>query len=95
MTTSPAIVRFTNARGETNYGVMLAVDEASGLVQVHWDRFAALLDRLPAASDFTRRSLDVRTSWCRLDADTVLLPIGTPVDWASSELHRAHRAYLV
>lgn len=89
------IVRFTNVRGETNHGIILATDEATGLVQVLFDAFAALLYRIERegkVNDFVRNSLGVRKSWIRIDdaiptgARTEVLPLDTPVQWNDNEL---------
>lgn len=92
-----AIVRFVNRFGETNHGVLIGHDE-SGMVQVHWDRFSELLDRLGGrATAMDRKNLDVRITWCRAPeagpngSYTELLPIDTPVDWSCAELWQAQQ----
>jgi len=89
------IVRFTNGRNEINHGIIIATDEATGLVQVAWDAFAALLYRIERegkVNDFVRNSLGVRRSWIRIDdaiptgAKTEVLPLDTPVQWNDASL---------
>ncbi len=96
-----AIVRFVNCFGETNYGIVIDADPG-GMVQVHWDTFAELLERLEkrgGVTDFVRTGLSVRKSWVRAPDNgmggsrTELLPIDTPVNWSCAELRivQAHR----
>lgn len=89
------LVKFQNTKLETNHGIILATDEATGLVQVLWDAFAALLYRLERegkVNDFVRNNLAVRRSWIRIDdaiptgARTEVLPLDTPVTWNDNEL---------
>ena len=89
------LVKFSNVRGETNHGIIIATDEATGLVQVIFDSFAALLYRIERegkVNDFVRNSLGVRKSWIRIDdaiptgAKTEVLPLDTPVTWNDASL---------
>lgn len=89
------IVRFTNTRQEVNHGIIIDTDEATGLVQVLFDAFTALLYRIERegkVNDFVRNSLGVRKSWIRIDdaiptgARTEVLPLDTPVQWNDNEL---------
>lgn len=89
------VIKFQNVRGETNHGIIVATDEATGLVHVAWDAFTALLYRIERegkVNDFVRNSLGVRRSWIRIDdaidtgAKTEVLPLDTAVTWNDNEL---------
>lgn len=88
------IVRFQNVRNEVNYGIVIDSDPG-GMIDVFWDTFAALLERLEQSSrvsDFVRAGLSKRRSWIRAEAQLPpgasieLLPITTKVQWNDSEL---------
>lgn len=66
-----AIVRFTNSRGEINYGRVIATDP-SGMVCVEWEPFSELLARLERAGpvrNFVRAGLSWRVSWIRVEGE--------------------------
>lgn len=88
------IVRFQNVRNEVNYGIIVDTDPG-GMVDVFWDTFAALLERLEQGnrvSDFVRAGLSKRRSWIRVEAQLPpgalleLLPISSRVPWNDNEL---------
>ena len=89
------VIKFQNVRGEVNHGIIIATDEATGLIQVLFDSFTALLYRIERegkVNDFVRNSLGVRKSWIRIDdaiptgAKTEVLPLDTPVTWNDATL---------
>lgn len=96
------VIRFTNALGEVNYGIVIETDE-SGMNLVAWDSFVDLLTRLERqrkVNDFVRAGLSMRRTWCRVEdaipngSTTELLPITTPVQWHEAELATMQRQHL-
>lgn len=90
------IIKFTNVRGEVNYGIVIGNDPG-GMVEVFFDEFTALLTRLEQqgrVGDFVRSGLSKRVSWVRVEsprpngATMELLPIHTPVMWTDGELEK-------
>lgn len=97
------LVKFSNVRGETNHGIILATDPETGMHLVMFDAFTALLYRIERegkVNDFVRNSLGVRKSWIRIDdaiptgARTEVLPLDTPVTWNDASL-RTMRARMI
>lgn len=62
------IAIFTNAMGEVNRGIVLNHDN-DGLVQIQWEPFVQLIDRIliqrPSERDILERSLGARVGWSR------------------------------
>lgn len=62
------IAIFTNAMGEVNRGIVLNRDN-DGLVQIQWEPFVQLIDRIliqrPSERDILERSLGARVGWSR------------------------------
>lgn len=97
------IIKFTNASGKANYGLVLARSEQNpDMVQVLWDRFTGLIDDLRSRGklrDTDEAALGARISWVstepnpfvRAPTTTELLPIGTNVHWHNGDVATAHR----
>lgn len=92
------IIRYVNCSGEENHGICLMSDPGgSGMIQVFWDEFTALLKRLgPNISTFDKKNLGVHIGWVRApmfgpnNSFIETLPLKTSVLWNSQELKRAH-----
>jgi hypothetical protein len=94
------IVRFTNARGKINYGIILA-HGTQGCVQVLWDKFTELIEDLTQRAKLRpadEKSLGVRISWISLEPSpydvaatlTEILPVDTEINWSNRDLLQAH-----
>lgn len=93
------IVRFTNAKGKVNHGIVLA-HGTHGCIQVLWDRFGELIADLNQRGKLRKSdsaSLDARISWISLEPSpyvaietkSELLPAETFVAWSNSDLAQA------
>ena len=83
------VVRYTNALGESCFGVIVDSHPA-GLVEVYWDDYIALKRRIGQTGD---ASLNAHRSWTRIDEDQgagarfeIFAPGTLDVRWRNAKL---------